>query len=144
MPARTRQRDTTGPGSTRRDPPSSGMAAAAVTGSAVAAAASMCSVGELRAGEEGSGSDLAGDDAGAAQRIEVLPPTDGGLRRRMNPKKAKILIFFRANIHLTIVLKSYIPTILLKIFFYNCGFTVLPLIKKITTKKELPLFYWKS
>jgi len=57
------------------------------------AAASMCSVGELRAGEEGSGPDLAGDDAGAAQCVEVLPRTDGGRRRRMNPKKTK-------NIHL--------------------------------------------
>ena len=70
-----------------------GTAAAAVTRSAVAAAASMCSVGELRAGEEGSGPDLAGDDAGAAQRVEVLPRTDGGRRRRMNPKKTKIFIF---------------------------------------------------
>jgi hypothetical protein len=33
----------------------------------------MCSVGEPRAGEEGSGPDLTGDDAGAAQRVEVLP-----------------------------------------------------------------------
>jgi len=53
----------------------------------------MCSVGELRAGEEGSGPDLAGDDAGAAQRVEVLLRTDGG-QRRMNPKKTKIFIFF--------------------------------------------------
>ena len=35
-------------------------------------------VGELRAGEEGSGPDLAGDDVGAAQRVDVLPRTDGG------------------------------------------------------------------
>jgi hypothetical protein len=57
----------------------------------------MCSVGELRAGEEGSGPDLTGDNAGAAQRVEVLPRMDddagedagnGGSRRlhtrRMN------------------------------------------------------------
>ena len=69
-----------------------------MTGSTVAAAASMCSVGELRAGEKGSGLDLVGDDAGAAQRVEVLPRTDGGQRRRMNPKKTKIFIFFEKQI----------------------------------------------
>ena len=51
-------------------------------------------VGELRAGEAGSGPDLAGDDAGAAQCVEVLPRTDGGRRRRMNPKNTKKFIFF--------------------------------------------------
>ena len=88
-------------------------ATAAANGSTVAAVASMCSVGlllevkgELRAGEEGSGPDLAGDDAGAAQRVEVLPWTDQRRRtaaaqrrkiqrrRRMNPNKTKIFIFF--------------------------------------------------
>jgi hypothetical protein len=61
-------------------------AAAAATGSAVTAAASTCSVGELRAGEKGSGLDLDGDDAGTAQRIEVLLWTDQR-RRRMNPNR---------------------------------------------------------
>ena len=69
-----------------------GTAITTVTGSAVAAAASMCLVGELRAGEEGSGPDLSGDDAGAAQRVDVLSRTDGGQRQRMNPKKTKIFI----------------------------------------------------
>ena len=50
--------------------------------SAVAAAASMCSVGELRAGEVGSGPDLAGDDAGATQRVEDLPWMDQRRRHR--------------------------------------------------------------
>jgi hypothetical protein len=59
------------------------MAAAAAKWSAVAAVASMCSVGELRAGEEGSCPDLAGDDAGAVQRVEVLPPTDQRRRTTM-------------------------------------------------------------
>jgi len=36
----------------------------------------MCSVGELRVGKEGSGPDLAKDDAGAAQCVEVLPRTN--------------------------------------------------------------------
>jgi len=53
-------------------------------------------VGELRAGEEGSGPDLAGDDAGAAQRVEM----DGGRRRQMNPKETKKSFFLKANIHL--------------------------------------------
>jgi hypothetical protein len=56
--------------------PAAGTTAAAATGSAVAAAASMCSVGELRAGEEGSGPDLTGDNARAVQHVEVLPRTD--------------------------------------------------------------------
>jgi len=73
-----------------------GTTAAAMTQSAVAAAASMCSVGELRAGEEGSGPDLAGDDAGAAQRVEVLLRTDGG-QRRMNPRKQKYSSFFKSK-----------------------------------------------
>jgi hypothetical protein len=67
------------------------MAAAAAKWSAVAAVASMCSVGELRAGEEGSCPDLAGDDAGAVQRVEVLPKNgstaaddDGTEMNRMN------------------------------------------------------------
>ena len=59
-----------------RTPRAAGMAAATATGSAVAATASTCSVGELRAGEKGSGPDLDGDDAGAALRVEVLPWTD--------------------------------------------------------------------
>ena len=53
----------------------------AATGRAVAAA-STCSVGELRASEKGSGPDLDGDDAGAAQRVEVLPWTDQRRRHR--------------------------------------------------------------
>ena len=54
-------------------------------------------VGELRAGEEGSGPDLAGDDAGAAQHVEVLPRMDGGRRRRMNPRKQKYSSFFKSK-----------------------------------------------
>ena len=73
-------------------------------------------VGELRAGEEGSGPDLAGDDAGATQRVEILPRTDGGRRRRMNPKETKKSSFFKSK-YSSIVLQSYVPTILLTTLF---------------------------
>jgi len=70
-------------------------------------------VGELRAGEEGSGPDLAGDDAGAAQRVEM----DGGRRRRMNPKETKKNHLFFKSKYSSIVLQSYVPTILLTTLF---------------------------
>jgi hypothetical protein len=61
-----------------RTPRAAGTAAAAKTESAFATVASTCSVGELRAGEKGSGPDLDGDDVGAMLERRG-PPVDGSM-----------------------------------------------------------------